>query len=440
MSDSQRDPIPCRVALHDASVEEIRKLRASRPFPPDDRGDVYRQAPAGLTRGTPVCLFSFRRFFPIIFWKGWRRLGMGVCEGGIRVEGIETCEHCGVPTYITREHIWHPCGFIVQRRDPRHILIFFESENLDFLLREVEGILGIPIQRIVIDTRRRAAKAYMDRVIPEALKEQVRSGILGVGPVVQGMVGIGHVLGYGRFEVLEPRQDSDDQDRLLVRVHRPYSILLGCADPVAAFEALVGKEMGLSYQETGPQTYDIRAFPSHHPEEFKGRLTMRKYAYPEGDIRLESCSRCGAPLLLGDYRWLLDEGLIQHRETGRRMVFFAPSVLEAIFDELEREVGEDITRAVVEAQRRLTAEGLHSIRGENPEEELRAMLALRGFGGLRELTWGPDGVILAMENACLPQVVAGLTQGLYESAEGVGSRVDWQTGEGGSLRVEVTAG
>ncbi|MGQ9535656.1 MAG: hypothetical protein ACUVT4_00280 [Actinomycetota bacterium] len=351
---------------------------------------------------------------------------------------IQTCAQCGVPTYITSEHLWHPCGFIVQRRDARHILIFIESENLGFLLHEVEGILGIPIQRIVTDTRRRAAKAYMDRVIPEVLKEKVHSGELDVGSVVQGMVGIGHVLGYGRFEVLGSRLEGDDQDFLLVRVHRPYSILLGCVDPVAAFEALVGREMGLSYEEKGPDTFDIKAFPSPHPEEFKGRLVMRKYAYPEGTIHLEACTECGAPVLLADYEWRLAEGLILHRDTGRRMVFFAPSVLEAIFEELERELGEDITRVVVEAQRRLTKEGLYALREDDPEEELRTMLALRGLGGLQKLKVNAQGLELMMENVCLPQVVAGLAQGLFEILHGDGTKVSWHTGEDGSLRVEVS--
>lgn len=385
--------------------------------------------------------FSSRGFLPKKFTNPVRQgpWGREFSAKGASMNGMETCPQCGVPAYITSEHLWHPSGFIVQRRDTRHILVFIESENLEFLLREVEGILGFPIQRIVMDTRRRAAKAYMDRVIPEALKEQIRSGKLDVGPVVQGMVGIGHVLGYGRFEVLDSRLKGDDQDYLLVRVHRPYSITLGCVDPVAAFEALVGREMGLSYEETGPETYEIRAFPSPHPEELRDRLTMRKYAYPEGNIHLEACSKCGAPTLLEDYEWRLEEGLILHRETGRRMVFFAPSVLEAIFGELERELGETISEAVVEAQRRLTREGLYSIAGEDPGEELRTMLALRGLGGLQELKLGADGMILDMENACLPLVVAGLAQGLFESLRGTRARVDWHAGEDGTFRVEVTA-
>lgn len=354
------------------------------------------------------------------------------------MNGMETCGQCGIPTYIASEHQWHPSGFIIQRRDARHILIFIESENLNILMREIEGILGVSIQRIVINTRRRAAKAYMDRIIPDALKEQVRGGRLDVGPAVQGLVGIGHVLGYGRFEVLGSRLQGDDRDYLLVRVHRPYSITLGCVDPVAAFEALVGREMGLTYRETGPDMYEIKAFPSPHPEEFKGRLMMKRYSYPEGDIHFESCTACGAPLILGEFAWDLDAGLIRHRETCRRMIFFAPSVLEAIFEELERELGETIPKVVIEAQKRLTRNGLYSLDQADPGQDLRARLALRGLGNLRELTLGEEGLSLYMENAAVPLMVTGLAQGLFEATYQRDSEVDWKIMEGDALQVKVT--
>jgi len=353
------------------------------------------------------------------------------------MQGVKTCQRCGVPEYIASEHLWHPSGFIVQRRDPRHIIIFIESENLEALFRGIEKILGMSIERIVVNTRRRAARAYMDRVIPEALKEQVRGSALEIGPVVQGMVGIGQVLGYGRFEVADYRMRGDDGDYILIRVEKPYSILLGCADPVAALEALVGREMGLSYREVSPEVYEIKAFPQSHPEEFKGRLTMRKYAYPEGDIRFRPCPQCGAPEELAGFAWDLDRGLIHNRRTGKRMVFFAPSVMEAVFGELERELGETIPEVVIEAQRRLTAAGLYGLDRENAQQDLREQLAIRGLGNLKELSLGERGLSLFMENAAVPLMVVGMAQGLYESLHGGTSRVEWSTGEGDSLSVEV---
>ncbi len=354
------------------------------------------------------------------------------------MEGIEVCPQCGIPSYITGEHTWHSSGFILQNRDIRHILIFIESDNLETLLKGVEGILGVSIERIVINTRRRAARAYMDRVIPDILKEQVRSGKLDVGKVIQGMLGIGYVLGYGKFEVVDWRLKGDDDDYLLINVEKPYSVTLGTVDPVAAFEAVVGREMGFSYREVSNGVYQIKAFPSPHPEEFKGRLIMRKYAYGEGNIRFQRCNFCGAPTPLGEFTWDLDRGLINHRGTGRRMVFFAPSVLEAVFDELENELGETIPEVVIEAQRRLTREGIYSLDPSAPEKKLREQLAIRGLGNLASLSMGEKGMVLRMENATVHLMLVGLAQGLFESAYGVESEVSWEVLAEGGLEIKVS--
>lgn len=355
------------------------------------------------------------------------------------MQGVEVCRDCGVPTYITSEHNWHSGGFIVQRRDPRHIIIFVESENLEELLKGIEEIIGVPIERIVVNARRRTAAAYMERVIPDELKKAVREKKLDIRPVIEGMTGIGHVLGYGRFEVVDCRFQGDEDDFLLVRVEDPYSVMLGCVDPVAAFEALVGEEMGVEHEQVGPNTYLIRGFRSRHPEEFRERLRMRRYEYGEGDFHYERCPSCGGPAFLSDFLWDLEKGVITHRETGRRMVFFAPSVLEAVFDELERELGEEIPRAVVEAQKRFTAGGFYRMKGDDPALDLKFQLALRGIGLLSEFEVSEDGVHIVMPNAAVPLMVVGLAQGLYEARYGKKSESRWKVGERGELEVWVSA-
>lgn len=355
------------------------------------------------------------------------------------MQGVEVCGECGVPTYITTEHLWHSSGFILQRRDSRHIIIFVEADNLRELLEGIERILGVPIQRIVLDARRRTATAYMKRIIPDELKRAVQGREVDVRPVVEGMTSIGHVLGYGRFEVVDCRYQGDEEDFLLVRLENPYSVALGSADPVAAFEALVGEEMGIEYQQLGPTTFLVRGFRAKHPEEFRERLRMRRYEYEEGDIQYERCNTCGGPAFLSDFQWDLELGIITHRKTGRRMVFFAPSVLEAVFGELERELGDEIPRAVVESQKRFTSSGFYRLKGDDPATDLKFQLALRGIGLLTEFEESAEGLRLFMPNVAVPLMVVGLAQGLFESRHETESEVEWRVGERGELEVRVTA-
>jgi len=353
------------------------------------------------------------------------------------MQGVNTCPECGVPEYITSEHLWQESGFIVQKRDQRHILTFIENDNLNALFRGVEDIIGTSIERIVLATRRRTGRAYMDRIIPEQVKELVRKRELELPPLVTAFFSIGSVLGYGHFELVDYRFEQDGDDYFVIRVEKPYSMLLGSVDPAAAIEALIGGEMGFTYDEISPDVYDIRVFKEEHGEEYKGRLMMRSYQSGGGDIALRSCPSCGSPHALSYYRWDLERGLINNKFHGRRMVFFAPSVLDAVFGELERELGESIPGVVIEAQRRF-ARNFYAPDDVVDEARFRTALALRGMGNLRRLDIERSGLDMRLDNAVMHLLVVGLFQGFYEIAHGVDSTVEWSISESGDLEMQVS--
>ncbi|MBN2026294.1 MAG: hypothetical protein JW854_06000 [Actinobacteria bacterium] len=353
------------------------------------------------------------------------------------MQGVNMCPECGVPEYITSEHLWQESGFIVQKRDQRHILTFIENDNLNALFLGVEDILGTSIERIILATRRRTGRAYMDRIIPKQVKELVQRRELELPPMVTTFFSIGSVLGYGRFELVDYRYQQDDDDYFVIRVEKPYSMLLGSVDPAAAVEALIGAEMGFTYEEISPEVYDIRVFKEEHEEEYKGRLMMKHYQSGGGDVALRSCSTCGGPHALSYYDWDLERGLINNKFNGRRMVFFAPSVLDAVFGELERELGESIPDIVIEAQRRF-ARNFYNPADVVDEDRFRTALALRGMGNLRRLSIDRGGLDLLLGNAVMHLLVVGLFQGFYEIAHGVESTVEWSISESGDLEVQVS--
>ena len=354
------------------------------------------------------------------------------------MQNINTCPECGVPEYITSEHLWHNSGFIVQKRDQRHILTFIENDNLNALFRGVEEVIGTSIERIVLATRRRAGRAYMSRIIPKQVAELVRKGELELRPLVEAFFTVGHVLGYGRFEFVDYRFEQDEDDFFTIRITKPYSILLGSVDPAAAIEAIIGGEAGFTYKEVSEDVYEIKVFrESHEEEEYKGRLMMKVYEHEGGDIALPVCPSCGGPGALAAFRWDLENGLINNTYNGRRMVFFAPTVLDAVFAELERELGESIPAAVVEAQRRFSR-GFYTPKDIVDEDGLRVALALRGIGNLRRFEIEKSGLSMRMDNAAMHLLVVGLFQGFYEIIYGADSVVEWRISEAGDLEVEVS--
>ncbi|MDY6796738.1 MAG: hypothetical protein SWK76_15865 [Actinomycetota bacterium] len=220
-------------------------------------------------------------------------------------------------------------------------------------------------------------------------------------------------------------------------MEKPFSVTLGLCDPVAAMETLIGEELSFEYKRVTDDLYDIRIFKSKHPEELKNRLIMKPYQYHEGDITFADCPACGVPEKLSSYHCNLYKVIIASSVTGRRMVFFAPTMLDSVFSKLERELGKTIPELVIEAQRNFTKAGLYSPNEINDVDKLRQQLALRGLGKLREFEMDGKGLRMRLDNAAAHLMIVGPVQDIYEMAFEAKSEVQWELSGEGDLRVEV---
>ncbi len=84
------------------------------------------------------------------------------------------CPECKVPGKFVDNHLWLGGGTVVQSTDQEHRMVLIECANLDPLFKGIEEIIGVPIERIVIETKRRATRDYLNRLIPDEIKDLVR--------------------------------------------------------------------------------------------------------------------------------------------------------------------------------------------------------------------------------------------------------------------------
>jgi hypothetical protein len=130
--------------------------------------------------------------------------------------------------------------------------------------------------------------------------------------------------------------------------------------------------------------------------------------------------------------------MIRNRRNGQRMILTGPGEFEIIFKELEKELGEDITQVAIEAQRGYTKDGPFSAEDTRETASLRAQLALKGFGNLRESEWAGGRLRLRLENPCLNPIFIGLALGLFELSTGSDGEAGWELAEDGDLTVEIS--
>lgn len=371
------------------------------------------------------------------------------------VERIKVCELCGVPLMVSGELSWDANGVISSKSSPRNRWVFYESQNIDPLFKGLEDLIRMPIEHIVIESRRRETKRYIERTFPAEMRGQLSLGAGQAGPSVtaeeretmlatsraltQSVMDVGRVYGYGDQWLGDLWEGGDEHPWRSGYARRPYSLLLVAADTLGSVEAFEGADMRADYEKVGDDTYRITAVPGDHPIELKGRLKRRKYDYKPGDIEYERCPQCGVPGVVGRYIWNLQEGTITDPDTGRRMAIFGPFSLDSILDDLEDELGEAIPEMVIEAERRYIKEAWGNEEWRREAPTFQHLIALRGLGNLTRFEADRNHLSVTIENSCLHLLMVGIVQALMEMAYRLDdSTREWDFSEEGDLSVTIT--
>ena len=351
---------------------------------------------------------------------------------------IKACRQCSVPLGIGKDVIWHDNGVITHARNPDHRLVFYESDALDEVFEGIEELIGVPIEHIIIESKRRATRTYIEKQIPPLRRRILnRYGLKILSKRIR-LMAVNY--GYGEVALEDIRNKGDEDDFQSVSVTHPYSLPLFCGDSVGTKEAMDGRDFCVSWEQTGDYTFLVTSRVGRHPIAQRERLERMPCGYKPGDIELKRCASCGVPLGVARCRWNVENGTIMDPGTGRRMAIFNPESIQAILDDLEAELGEKVAEAVIEAQRRSVRRILGKEDALAHQDSYREMLALRGLGYLKSLDFEHKRCTAAIENACLHLFMVGTVKALYEMGSDNES-VDhhWELLPDGVLVVELEA-
>lgn len=372
------------------------------------------------------------------------------------MEELKTCPGCGVPIIVSENLSWEANGVIAVRASPRNRFVFCESESIDEVLAGIEEMIGLPIAHIVLESRSREARRYIERSFPAELRAPLQDWIArktrgeDISPeteeamlafsrgVTQAVIDIGRAYGYGDQGVEEAWESAGAFPWRTQIIRNPHSLLNFIGDNLGSVEAFEGIDMQVSYEEIGEGAYRLEMRPGEHPIELKERLKRKRYEFKPGGIRYTGCPQCGIPLEVSRRRWDLERGIITDPDTGRRMAIFGPLGLDAVFEDLEAELGVAIDDKVIEAQRRYIKEAWSPDRWNRDSAYFQREIAVRGLGNLVDFEGDAGGVGARIENACLHLMMVGTMQALVELVYGAeDSRVEWGLADDGDLSINV---
>jgi len=370
---------------------------------------------------------------------------------------VEVCEKCGVPTMVSSGLKWENNGVISLTSSPRNRMVLFESETIDNLFQGIEELIGMPIEHIVIESRCRETKRYIERAFPPEVRKIIDSKessledrISKMSPeeketlfatmkvITQSIIDIAKNYGYGDQRLSELWERGEDSPWRVQLVRDPYSILFMAADNLGSVEAFEGVDMQVKYERTGEEAYRTEVYPGEHSLELKERLKRRRYDFKPGEITYERCPECGIPLTVSRRFWDLDRGTITDQETGRRMAIFGPFSVDSICDDLEMELGDAIPDTVIEATRRYIRKAWGVDDWNRDGLTFQQMLAVRGLGNIVHFEGDRDHLDMVIENSCLYLPIIGTIQALVEMAyRAESSSCEWELSKDGDLNLTI---
>lgn len=348
---------------------------------------------------------------------------------------LKLCPECGVPRSISKHNVWLSNGTILEDNDPDHRVVFVENDSLRDTFGGIEKILGISIEHIIVESQRRSTFESVTRTLPAPLRLILRYA--GTGLIARYLKQSGQGNGKGAIEIISFRRRRSKDDYIKLRVREPFSLAHFCGNVAGAVEGVDGREVNVTYEEVSPGEYELTVHMTGHPRELQERLQRKTPRYKPWDIDLPRCGTCGVPAMISEYTWSWDRGVIENKDSGRRMIVVSTATQDAIIDELVSELGEPVREALVEAQRSLVASGFFSSDEIKGIDDFRTQFAYRGLGNLVEIDFAGERLHARIENPCLHPMVVGLIQGLFDGAKGGQSDLEWETATDGDLVVDV---
>jgi hypothetical protein len=350
-----------------------------------------------------------------------------------------TCAECGIPLGIARTMDWNSDGTITQKKDPRHRMIFFESENLDHLWSRLAGLLGITQEHlwdVVIESKSRATRAFLFRTLPWHVN--MLAHFIGYKTIISTIQAQGLVMGYGKITIGGQYPARGRPERITVTVEDPYSLPYFCGDFKGAAEVTERRPAEITYQALDYVRHQIDVTMGKEHLEEEQFVWKEEAPRKAGDVVYNRCPTCGTPLELKQFKWDLSTGIIKDTETGRRMALFGTISLISVFDEMARELGDRVTGHIIEVQRENTLDAMNVEEARSGLEGLRSRAAIRGLGLLSRLEINETGMKVVMSNPSVPPYIAALALGIFELDTGRRGSYELKKEKDGDLSIEIT--
>jgi hypothetical protein len=233
-----------------------------------------------------------------------------------------------------------------------------------------------------------------------------------------------------------------------VYIRHPYNVALFNADIEGTYlvvrerevstevDTISGEEEIYMYYATVPD----KRTPGIYREYMVDPPPITRVAEP---YRLDRCPRCGVPGQIAQFWWDPRDGIIVHKDTGKRVVVWPCYGIEKLIGTFVGQLGREAEALIFDTvkdyqKNSITTGGV----GLTPDERLEFLesnrkgqymvllrhLASMGYGHGDVEIIDASRIKITMTNPLLPLVASGLIAGMAEALEGKPVTVSWEEG------------
>ena len=335
-----------------------------------------------------------------------------------------------MPVHVGKRYCWNSNGTITSRIDPSHRMVFFECEHLDNLFGGIEEIIGVSIQRHVVESKSRSVIEFIKkhRRWPRGALARPLADYM-----TRSLIDAAKTNGYG---VIEVKDLQWRKGYLRCEVSNPYSLPMMCGDIRGSFEAILNKTNAIEYEQVGADRYSVTCYQAPHAPELAGRLLPETVRAKPGDYEYSRCEECGVPLEISKVRWDFERGTITNDDLQVRVALYGVRAVLGVFDELEVELGSEVTDAIIEAQKRYSLSLLNDRIRQVQRGDLELAMAVTGMGRLASAEISPGLYSTRVENPAVPLITVGSALALYEFLTRTPGKSKWEISDDGDLLAE----
>ncbi|RJP29904.1 MAG: hypothetical protein C4536_11175 [Actinobacteria bacterium] len=320
---------------------------------------------------------------------------------------------------IGKTHVWRD-GCIVDNASGLANFCIYEVFNHNTFVEEMGKHIGFTLDPIIYNATVHASYNVIRNMLePHPVLARLALSAPFYRLAERQICGIFKAIGAGSIELCEHSKCAHAR----ARIADPFNLTQCLAITAGALQAIDGTRYSYEMVKEGDRAeVDFVPLPAETArEETYERLGITGFTPQRlpAAAPFNSCPKCGVPKVVGELlSFDLPHGVITKRDGGGRVILGGVASFNAMFRELEKELGDSVDHISSEIEKESTRRNLADagLAGKAWDEaELRDHLALYGTGMLQAMEQDGDELSLEVANVYVPSLVAGRLAGIWEN-------------------------